>query len=75
MRRRTLAAVPAVVLVAVLLPATLPGQSLPCTAPQTSNVAKLLAWFGTPLAFSQLGPLDRMPAGTVKIGSSDMFKQ
>jgi hypothetical protein len=67
MRCRHLAAVPAVVL-AVLLPIALAGQSPPCTAPKNSNVAKLLAWFGSPLAFSQLGPVDRMPAGTVKIG-------
>jgi len=67
MRRRPLAAVPAVVL-AVLLPITLAGQSPPCTAPKNSNVARMLGWFASPLAFSQLGPIERMPAGAVRIG-------
>src|ERR1700687_5547196 len=67
MRRRPLAAVPAAAF-ALLLPIGLAGQSPPCTPPKNSNVARLLGWFGSPLAFSQLGPIERMPAGTVKIG-------
>ncbi|HVT38322.1 MAG TPA: hypothetical protein VHE78_04735 [Gemmatimonadaceae bacterium] len=65
--RRPLAALSAVAL-AVLGPITLVGQSPPCTPPKNSNVAKLLAWFASPLAFSQPGPIERMPAGAVKIG-------
>lgn len=63
MRRSSCAAA----LIAVLSPIALSAQ-FECEAPGNSNVARMLAWFATPLAFSQLGSLSRMPAGSVQVG-------
>ena len=49
------------------LPSALLAQG-ECTAPKSSNVARMLGWFASPLAFSQLGALSRLPSGAVVLG-------
>lgn len=56
----------AALLGAAFSPIALQAQ-VECVAPKNSNVAKMLAWFGGPLAFAAQGPVQRLPRGAVII--------
>jgi hypothetical protein len=66
MRRTLLAAVFPIALVPMAAAAQLPCPN--GEPPKNSNVAKMLAWFAGPLAFSQGAPVARLPLGAIELG-------
>ena len=63
-----LLAVRAAIALAIITSAPLLLAQGECTAPKKSNVARMLGWFASPLTFSQLGALERLPAGAIRVG-------
>jgi hypothetical protein len=56
---------------ATLRPAALSAQVViddPCRPPESSNEAKLLAFYSVPMVFSPGGIVDRLPAGAIRLG-------